>query len=358
MALSDTEPLLAAVVIARNEERWIDVCLRSVIAAVVPFAGTEVVLVDSCSSDGTVERARRFPVRVVELRPDAPLSRALGRLVGQYVTRSRYVLFVDGDTEIEAAWVKAAVDYLDLSPRVAGVGGKLPEVYYDGGRVVGGTPDVFGAGDAPAEVDELGGNAIYRRAVLDTIGSFNPFIASYEESELTERLRQAGHAVVRLPVVLGTHHTGARGSLKELSRRYRDNLIKGYGQVLRAALRQGTLRRHVQRMKRYLQFQAALALALLALGAGVVLRDWRLPAMWAAGATAGIVLLMLRGRSLTKPFRLIAEWAAWTPPMLVGFFERPRDPRELQLADVIARQIDCRVPPRATVRGAREAQLG
>src|SRR5262249_15673932 len=78
VARSDTQPLLAAVVIARNEERWIDTCLRSVLAAVAPFAGSEVVLVDSRSSDGTVERARRFPVRVVELRPDAPLSRALG----------------------------------------------------------------------------------------------------------------------------------------------------------------------------------------------------------------------------------------------------------------------------------------
>src|SRR5262249_30165490 len=167
-----------------------------------------------------------------------------------------------------------------------------------------------------------------------------------------------GHTVIRLPIVLGTHHTGPRGSLKELSRRYRDNLIKGYGQVLRLALRQGTFRRHVQRMKRYLQFQAAMALALLALGAGAVLREWRRRAVWAAGAAAGIVLFMLRGRSLTKPFRLIAEWAMWTPPMLVGFFERPRDPRELQPAHVIARQIDCRVAAQATARSAREAQLG
>src|SRR5262249_34420450 len=290
VALSDTEPLLAAVVITRNEERWIETCLRSVIAAGAPFEGGGGGLVDSCSSGGTGRGARRVPGRGGELRAGRAVSRALGRLVGQHVTRSRYVLFVDGDTEIEAAWVKAAVDYLDTSPRVAGIGGKLPEIYYDGGHVVGATPDVFEAGDAPAEVDELGGNAIYRRAVLDTIGSFNPFVVSYEESELTERLRHAGHAVVRLPVVLGTHHTGPRGSLKGLSRRYRDNLIKGYGQVLRLALRQGTFRRHARRMKRYLQFQAAIALALLALGAGAVLGDWRLPALCAAGAAAGIVL--------------------------------------------------------------------
>src|SRR5262245_56897717 len=119
MELSREEPLVAAVVISRNEERWLDTCLRSAVAAVAPFAGSEVVLVDSCSSDRTVERARRHPIRLIELRPDAPLSPALGRLVGQGATSSRYILFVDGDTEIDGSWVAAALEYLEAHPQVA-----------------------------------------------------------------------------------------------------------------------------------------------------------------------------------------------------------------------------------------------
>jgi GT2 family glycosyltransferase len=340
MAVTDAEPLVAAVVICCNEERWIEACLRSVLAAAAPFPGAEVVLVDSCSSDRTVDRACRFPVRLVELRPDAPLSPALGRLVGQRLTRSRYVLFVDGDTAIEAAWVQAAVAYLEENPRVAGVGGKLPEVYYDGTRVVGGTTDFFAAGEKPEEVDELGGNAVYRRAALEKVGSFNPFLVSYEESELTERLRHAGHPVVRLPLVLGTHHTGPRGSLQELSRRYRDNLIKGYGQTLRLAIRQGTFGAHARRMKRYLQFQAGLAAGLLALGLGLLSGDWRGALAWAAGAAGVVALFVVRSRSLGKPFRMIADWTVWTGPMVRGFLERPRDPRRLQPTSFVARTRD------------------
>jgi uncharacterized membrane protein AbrB (regulator of aidB expression) len=108
-------------------------------------------------------------------------------------------------------------------------------------------------------------------------------------------------------------------------------------------------------MKRYLQFQAALVLTLVALVAAAILRDWRIPAACAAGATAGIVLFMLRSRSVTKPFRLIAEWALWTPPMLVGFLERPRDLRELHPGTVIARELDCRLGRNATDRVARQA---
>ena len=347
MALSETpaetEPRLAAVVIGRNEGRWIDSTLRSVLAAVDPFAGAEVVMVDSCSTDDTCEQAAALPIRLVELRPDAPLSPALGRLVGQQLTRSRYILFVDGDTEISAAWVRDALAYLDAHPRVAAVDGKLPEIYYEGTSVVGGSPDCFGAGDVPAAVEGLGGNAIYRRDMLERVGSFNPYIVSYEEGELAARLRKAGASVVRLPIVMGTHRTGPRGSLKELRRRYRDNLIKGYGQVLRVSLLQGTFREHARSMKRYLQFQAVLACAVIAGLASLVTGNGRILLAPLVGAVALVGAFMVRSRSLTKPFQLIADWAVWTMPMVKGFIERPRDPRALRPLDVIAREHDYRL---------------
>ncbi len=348
MALTEGQALLAAVVICRNEERWIDTCLRSVLAALEPVPGAEVVVVDSCSTDATRERAAAFPIRLVELRPDAPLSPALGRLVGQHLTRSRYVLFVDGDTEIASGWVQAALEHLEAHPRVAAVDGKLPEIYYEGAHVVGGSADCFGAGDVPTEVDGLGGNAIYRRAALEHVGSFNPFIVSYEEAELAARLRQAGSVVVRLPVVMGTHRTGPRGSLMELGRRYRENLIKGYGQTLRVALRQGTFGEHARSMKRYLQFQAVLAFGVVAGLAGVLTGDARFVVAPLVVVAALILAFMLRSRSVTKPFQLIADWAVWTWPMIRGFVERPRDPRALRPAAMIAGSRDLRAEPPLT----------
>ena len=342
MELTETEPLVVAVVISRNEEPWIESTLHAALAAVEPYADSEVVLVDSCSADRTVARAQQFPIRLVELRPNAPLSPALGRLVGQHLTSSRYILFVDGDTEIDAAWVATALEYLDDHPHVAAVDGKLPELYYEGGRVVGSSPDMFGAGDSPAEVEGLGGNAVYRRRALERVGSFNPFIVSYEEAELAARLRRIGSVVVRLPAVMGTHRTGRRGSLQELGRRYRENLIKGYGQTLRVAIGQGTFLEHASSMKRYLQFQAVLACALVAGIASAVTGDATFVAVPLVLAALLVVVFMARSRSLTKPFQLIADWAVWTMPMVKGFIERPRDPRALRPLDVIAREHDYR----------------
>ena len=117
----------------------------------------EVVLVDSCSTDDTSSAPPRFPIRLVELRPDAPLSPALGRLVGQQLTRSRYILFVDGDTEIAAAWVREALA-VPGAPPVAWrpSTASCPSSTTRGAQVVGGSPDCFGAGDVPAAVEGLG----------------------------------------------------------------------------------------------------------------------------------------------------------------------------------------------------------
>jgi GT2 family glycosyltransferase len=331
------EPLLAAVVIARNEEALIARCLESVLRAVAPYGACAVVLVDSCSRDRTVEIARRFPIEIVEMRPDAPLSAALGRLVGERRTASRYVLFVDGDTEIAPGWLPAALEYLERHPDVGGVAGKLREVYYRDGRRIGGREDLFEVGPVPEEADQLGGNAVYRRRALEAAGSFNPYIVSYEEAELAERLRRAGYRVVRLPVELGTHHTDERLSLDELRRHVEENLIRGYGQTLRVALGQGLFWVHARRMRRNLQTLALLAAGILAGATSLVLRDPRWILGWALGCLAVVLAFMVRSRSVVKPLRLVRSWVVWSGPLVLGFLERPRDPRQLDLGAVVAR---------------------
>jgi glycosyltransferase involved in cell wall biosynthesis len=328
-------PLVAAVVIGRNEEAYIGRCLASVVEAVSGFAGAEVVFVDSRSTDRTRDVARTHPVRVVEISDAVPLSPALGRVVGQRLTRSEFVLFVDGDTEIDGHWLRAALDHMQAHPEVGGVCGKLREVYYADGQVVGGHPDCFDAAPTPEEVEDPGGNAVYRRASLDAAGSFNPFLTSYEEAELTARLRHAGYAVVRLPVVLGTHHTGLRGSLQELGRRWRDNLIRGYGQALRISVGTPFLRTHVRRQKRYLQFLAVVAAGVVAVVTSALLGRWWLLAAWVGLGAALIVAFMARSRSLTKPFLLIADWSVWSIPLVLGFLETPRDPRSLSVEQAV-----------------------
>lgn len=335
-----SEPLLSVVVIGRNEEPFVGGCLAAVLRAVAPFEA-DIVFVDSRSTDRTLDIARTYPVRIVVLSAAASLCPALGRLVGEKLTTSKYVLFVDGDTDVEGQWVQEGLRFLEAHPEVAGVSGRLREIYYAHGRIVGEHPDIFAVASGPQDVDELGGNAIYRRAALDAVGSFNPFLSSYEEMDLAERLRQSGFRIVRLPITLGTHRTGQRGTVRELRRRYRDNLIRGYGQVLRRSLGTPMLWSHARLMNgRHLQFQGVLLVGLLAAVMSLATCDQRWIGAWCAFCALVTVGFMVKGRSLSKPFLLYVEWAVWSVPMIRGFLERPRDPRTLVIESVIERVED------------------
>lgn len=332
----DALPLLATVIIARNEEKLIGLCIASVLRATSRFIACDAVLVDSCSTDRTVHIARTFPVRVITLNGTTPLCPALGRLVGERHTHSKYILFVDGDTAIEAAWVSEALAVLEAQPEVAGVGGKLREIYYRGDQVVGENPDCFHTGNHPEAVYQLGGNAIYRRAALDAVGSFNPYVTSYEEAELAERLRQADYILLRIPTLLGTHSTGLPRSLGELRRRFRDHLMLGYGQVLRLALRDRLFWKHARHMQRYLQFNAVMLIGVVCGALSLLRTDTRFIGMWVIACCALIGFFMIRSRSMTKPFFFILDWSFWTLPLILGFMHTPRDPRTFSIDDVVA----------------------
>lgn len=330
------EPALAVVIIARNEAAHIGACIESVLRATAAVPECAIVFVDSCSTDDTVAIARRHPIRVVELAPHVECCAALARVVGESLTRSRHVLFVDGDTEIDATWLREAMRLLDAEPAIAGVGGKLRERYYRDGRLVGENPDCFGVGADVEVADQLGGNALYRRAALNAAGSFNPYVFSYEEAELAERLRQRGYSVVRLPLHVGTHHTAPPATARELWRRWRSNLILGYGQVLRLGLRDGLFWTHARRLNRYLAFDALLLLGLGAAIAALAFGSAAPVLAWAGLCAALFAAFVVRARSLRKPLRLIVVWTVWAVPLITGFLRRPRDPRTFSVATAIA----------------------
>ena len=79
---------LSVVIVARNEAATIQKCIRSVTVAVERaraagrISSSEIILVDSASTDDTVELARIFPIRILRLARDVPLSTGARSYVG------------------------------------------------------------------------------------------------------------------------------------------------------------------------------------------------------------------------------------------------------------------------------------
>ena len=107
------------VVIGRNERERLRKRLKSLLPA-----ACAVVYVDSGSADNSVAIAKSLACHIVELDPARPYSAARARnegfahLVGRYPA-IRFVQFIDGDCEIIADWIPAAVAVL-VCARIAG----------------------------------------------------------------------------------------------------------------------------------------------------------------------------------------------------------------------------------------------
>lgn len=273
------EPAVSVVVITKNERERIGACLDSVFAACDPLESFEVVLVDSRSTDGTVEVAAEYPITVLQL-PDEPApTPSAGRFVGTAATSGDLVLFVDGDMVLEEGWLGRACERVRADPRLAGVDG-----HFDAADV-----------DEARPTDVLRGVALYDRSALADVGGFDPFLRSMEDIDLSYRLAAAGYRLLRLGEVVATHPP--RNAEDERDRRWANGYYHGRGELFRKYLARPRL--FARLLYRTRLYAAVLAWA----GAGAASASRARAkglAAWTVGTLAGLLgVSALQGRDWT-----------------------------------------------------------
>ncbi|NHN43180.1 glycosyltransferase [Halorubellus sp. JP-L1] len=260
-------PELSVVVIAKNEADRIATCLESVFRAADGVAPFEVILVDSASTDETVDIARQYPVTVLRIPAEHVVSCGAGRYVGDQVARGDVVLHVDGDMKLTEDWLGHAVSYL-REHDVAGVEGWLNE----------------SNATEPMVVDKLGGVMLYDRDALESIGGWAPYLQSYEDIDVGYRLTAAGYRLVRLPHVSAVHPLG--DPISEPFRRWRAGYYHGVGQAIRYASDSPRVLLRLLRRQHYkaaLVAWATLGVLSLATGFGIF--------AWLAASTLGFAIV-------------------------------------------------------------------
>jgi glycosyltransferase involved in cell wall biosynthesis len=113
------ESLVSIIIRTKNEERWIHSCLNAVFAQ--SYRRIEVIIVDNCSTDRTVQRAQEFPVKIVTIDDFAP-----GRAINLGIRNSAGDILVclSGHCiPTNDSWLKNLIEDL-ADPMVAGVYGR------------------------------------------------------------------------------------------------------------------------------------------------------------------------------------------------------------------------------------------
>lgn len=222
---------LTVILIARNQVWNVPRLVESVLEHTQAAASREIVLVDSASTDGTVEAAKEYPIGVIRLNAAQRLTAAAGRYVGCKHTSGQYVLFLDGDMELCAGWLEQALAVMKDDPQIGVLTGQVIDRPTSTPR-----DDKYPISDKDGALRDVlhgGGAAMYQRSVLEEVGMFTPYIYSDEEPELCVRIRHRGYRVVRIERPMALHYSDPSEAISTLFARWRRRLYLGAGQNLR-----------------------------------------------------------------------------------------------------------------------------
>lgn len=115
-----TEPLVSFIITTKNEERYIEKCLKSIRNQT--HQNIEIILVDSSSEDKTVEIAEKYADAIVVKDCITPV----GRNIGTKHVRGNILAFVDADVTLKEDWLEKVLSRLDGNT-VAVAGDLFPE---------------------------------------------------------------------------------------------------------------------------------------------------------------------------------------------------------------------------------------
>jgi 4-amino-4-deoxy-L-arabinose transferase-like glycosyltransferase len=175
----------------------------------------------------------------------------------------------------------------------------------------------------------VGGAALYRRAAIEAMGGFQPFIKGEEGVAVCLGIRFAGYKVVRLPYRMSRHYCVPPQSLAYNLRRMRLNMYLGYGQLPRYYLGNGMFWTYLQ--ERGGAFMPSLLGGLagaIALLLTVFTHRPIFLVAWALLVVAVLVLVVVKKRSLPKALVTLFARVVVAASAVRGFLIRPRSPSE------------------------------
>jgi GT2 family glycosyltransferase len=227
MSMSD-RPVVRVVIPCRNEQAYIERCLRSLVDADRSDMLVDVHVCDGLSDDGTrdiIDRITREQpwIRLVDNpQRTTPFALNLGLRGGAYDVG----IILGAHAEVAKDFLRANIDALQQHPEAGCVGGIIESVYTsDEARVIGAAmTHPFGVGSAhfrtglkEGPVDTVAFGA-YRREVFERIGYFDERLVRNQDDEFNYRVTKAGFGIFLSRSIRSRYFV--RGSFEKLFAQY------------------------------------------------------------------------------------------------------------------------------------------
>ena len=199
------QPLVSVIVPTKNSGSTLDMCLSSI--ANQTHANTEIVVVDSNSTDSTKRTARKYTEKVYNKSGE----RNPARNYGAKMSRGKYILIMDSDMELTPGVVRECVSNIRDKAAIM-----IPEISVGNGfwaRCKGLEKKVS------TNDDDLEAVRFFRKDIFLDAGGYDEKMVAGEDWDLSQRIIKSGMKISRIRSTI-LHHEGTPSILKLMKKKY------------------------------------------------------------------------------------------------------------------------------------------
>ena len=218
-------PICSLIIVNYNGLRHTKDCLKSLQKLAYPEQQLDLIVIDNCSKDDSVNSLRElFPKVRIFVNTANNFAKALN--LGISKAKGQYIGFLNNDATLDSHWLEILVKRLEINNKIGASSGKLlfkdgrinsagiqqlPNFYW---RDVGFGEKDSGQYDTEGEVEGLCWAAVlFRRECLEDVGPIDEdFVMYFEDVEFAKRCHKRGWKMLYTPAAIAHHEY--RGSSK------------------------------------------------------------------------------------------------------------------------------------------------
>ena len=234
-------PILVSVIVpCRNEEKFIEKCLDSILGQDYPKEKMEILAVDGMSKDKTREIIKNYSEKYpfLKLLDNPRVITPSAMNIGIKNAKGEIIIKMDAHSVYEKDYISKCVEHL-IESGADNVGGVLKTIpaknTLEARAIAISLSHFFGAGSSyfrtgskePREVDAVAFGC-YKKEVFQKIGLFDERMAKIEDLELNYRLRKAGGKIMLFPDIKALYYPSSDNLKDFLKHNFTDGIWATY----------------------------------------------------------------------------------------------------------------------------------
>jgi glycosyltransferase involved in cell wall biosynthesis len=217
--MKDDKPFVSVIIPCRNEEKYIEECLSSLLKQDYPKEKLEILVIDGMSKDKTREIIKKkfgkYPL--IRLLENPQRFTPFGLNIGIKEAKGKVIVRMDAHAKYANDYISRCVDCLK-EHKVDNVGGAM-KTLPGSNTLIAKTIALclshpFGAGNSyfrigskkPQLVDTVFGGC-YRKEVFEKIGLYNEKMIRSQDMEFNLRLKEAGCKILLVPDITSYYYS-------------------------------------------------------------------------------------------------------------------------------------------------------